>query len=93
MDFLPFQSNESDVPANTNGVATNDEIPQGELDIFFRDESQFMPPGKKWADLSAEEQKLIRNRYRFDPLKPGCYQGITAITSKGVIPTQGDNGF
>lgn len=77
MEFLPYIPTD----ANAHSVATNDEIPKDELDLFFRDESQFLPPGKTWADLTPEEQKIARDRYRFDPLKPGMYQGITGISS------------
>lgn len=77
MDFLPYIPND----CNSHAVATNDEIPKDELDLFFRDESQFLPPGKTWAELSPEERKLQQDRYRFDPLKPGMYQGITGRSS------------
>lgn len=89
MDFLPYTPNDavsrvvrcvdSQPPCAEHTITTNDEIPKDELDIFFRDEAQFLPPGKTWADLSPEELKLARDRYRFDPLKPGMYQGITGI--------------
>ena len=82
MDFLPYTPND----AEAHVVSVNDEIPRNELDLFFRDEAQFLPPGKTWSDLSPEELKIVRDRYRFDPLKPGMYQGITGIGTTGGIP-------
>ena len=51
-----------------------------EFDIFYRTESEFLPGGKTFADLTPEEREKVRNQYRFDPLKPGCYQGITGFS-------------
>ena len=66
-------------------VDTNQEIPK-EMDIFFRDESEFLPPGKTWADLTEKERTEARNRYRFDAMRPGQYQSITWITKEGKTP-------
>lgn len=58
------------------------DIPE-EFDIFFRSESSFLPDGKSFRDLSREELEHLKVRYRFDPLKPGVYQGLTWI---GDVP-------
>lgn len=50
-----------------------------EFDIFYRTESEFLPPGKTFADLTPEERKKVSNQYRFDGLKPGLYQAITGF--------------
>lgn len=60
-------------------VSPNQDIPKDQLDIFFRDESEFLPEGKTWADLTEEEKALVKARYRFDPMRPGMYQGITGL--------------
>jgi len=57
-------------------VETNDEIPK-DMDVFQRSEAQFLPEGKSFEDLTKEELKELRRRYRFDYYKPGVYQGIT----------------
>jgi hypothetical protein len=59
-----------------NKVETLDAISK-DMDIFFRDESEFLPLGKTWNDLSPEEKKLAKERYRFDPMRPGIYQTMT----------------
>lgn len=53
-----------------------------ELDIFYRSEASFLPEGKTFEDLTDEERKKVQNQYRFSPLRPGIYQGITGITDK-----------
>ena len=72
------------LPLNSQGVVVNtsQEIPK-EMDIFYRQIYAFIPEGKTWADLTEEEKKIIEDQFRFDPLKPGVYQGITGITSGG----------
>ena len=54
------------------------EIPK-EWDIFFREIEAFLPEGKTLDDLTPEELKKIRSQYRFDPMRPGVYQGLTGI--------------
>jgi len=54
------------------------DIPQS-MDVYFRDESFFIPAGKKISDLTSEELAEMRARYRFDPYRPACYQGITGF--------------
>lgn len=76
--MLPFQPdlapNEPVDPPITNGQ----DIPK-ELDIFFRSESAFLPEGKTFETLTKEEREELRSRYRFDPFRPGLYQGITGM--------------
>ena len=63
-----------------SAVDTNQEISK-EMDIFFRTIQDFIPEGKTWDELTAEEQEIIKNQYRFDYLKPGCYQNITGFSN------------
>ena len=35
--------------------------------------------GKTWADLTEKEKKEAQAKYRFDPMRPGVYQGITGF--------------
>ena len=63
-------------------VPNNQDLPK-DLDIFFRNEREFLPPGKNFNDLTPEELEELKNKYRFDYLRPGIYQGITAITGTG----------
>lgn len=76
---LMLNFNPVDPPSQT-GVSSGDEIPK-DLDIFYRAESSFLPPGKKFSDLTEQEITEIKNRYRFDPLRPGIYQGITGLNN------------
>ena len=73
----PFQANVSDPNQKDPPVTTGSEIPK-DMDIFYRSESQFLPEGKAFADLTQKEKDELKNKFRFDPLKPGCYQGVTA---------------
>ena len=50
-----------------------------EFDIYFKDESEFLPEGKTFKDLTPEEEQRLKSQYRFSPYKPGIYQGLTAI--------------
>jgi hypothetical protein len=59
-------------------IDTGQEIPK-EMDIFYSSLSSFIPTGKTWSDLTPQEQEEIKNKYRFSPMKPGIYQGITGI--------------
>ena len=62
----------------SNPVDTNREIPK-KMDIFYRTEEDFVPEGKTLSSLTAAETKLVKKKYRFDPFKPGIYQGITGF--------------
>lgn len=80
-DKLDFNPNTPpSVPANP--VDTSQEIPK-ELDIFFRQESAFLPEGKELSDLTPKELSKLRAQYRFDPMRPGLYQTITGF--QGMI--------
>ena len=68
-------------PVQGEGVFDPGVIPK-EMDIFYRTESEFLPEGKTFESLTPEERKSLKNRYRFDPLRPGMYQAITGITSR-----------
>ena len=59
-------------------VATAGIIPK-EMDIFYRTESSFLPEGKTFDDLTDEEREEIRSKYRFSPMRPGIYQGISGF--------------
>lgn len=73
LDFIPYIKPDDPIP-------NNQDIPKDEMDIFFRNEADFLPPGKTFDDLTAEELQLLRSQYRFSPLRPGTYQGITGIS-------------
>jgi len=60
-------------------VPNNQDIPKNELDIFFRDINNFIPPGKTWETMTKEEKEKVRAQYRFDYMRPGQYQGITGL--------------
>lgn len=55
-----------------------DVIPD-EFDIFYQDVKAFLPPGKKWEDLTPEEYAEVQRKYRFAPYRPGQYQRISGI--------------
>ena len=62
----------------------NPQVIPDEMEIYWRDEKDFLPEGKTFSDLTEEELKALKNKYRFSPLRPGVYQGITGIsTSNG----------
>lgn len=74
-EMLPF------VPGNAHKddpIYNNEEIPD-ELNIFFRDESSFLPDGKTFDDLTEAEKKTLRQQYRFSPYRPGMYQTLTKM--------------
>ncbi len=71
-DFTPVE------PMPETKVETNCEIPK-EMDIFFRAESQFLPEGKTFDELTKEEKAMVQAKFRFDPMKPGIYQGISGF--------------
>ncbi len=72
------------IPDNApkKSVSVQSEIPK-EMDIFYRTEENFLPKNKSFKDLTPQEQKELKNKYRFDPLRNGIYQGITGL--KGSI--------
>ena len=72
-------------------VSTMDEVSK-DLDIFFWNEVYFMPEGKSFETLTDEERHEVRQRYRFDPYRPGVYHGneyngaiVLGRTRSGVI--------
>lgn len=62
----------------------NPEVIPNEEEIYWRDERYWLPEGKDFADLTKEELNALKNKYRFDPCRPGKYQGIT-----GICPNNG----
>ena len=66
-------------------VPNNQDIPKDELDILYRTIQAFIPAGKTWEQCTPEEQKKAMDQYRFDPMRPGVYQGITGL-GRGMIP-------
>ena len=73
IEFVPPSA--PSIPANDIDL---DDIPDA-LDIFYRSETYFLPEGKDFKDLTAKEKKKLRAQYRFSPMKPGQYQGITGF--------------
>ena len=62
-------------------IDNGQEIPKV-MDIFYSCLNSFIPAGKKWEDLTAQEQEEVKNKYRFSPMKPGVYQGISGINNQ-----------
>ena len=75
--MLPFPSGKG--YSQKPGVFSPQEIPK-EMDIFCRIESDFLPEGKTFKNLTPEEYKRLRSQYRFSPFRPGIYQAITGIS-------------
>ena len=69
---------ENSVPDESISDISPGEIPD-EMNIFFRDIDSFIPEGKTFDELTDDEKSKVQNRYRFDPLRPGIYQGITGF--------------
>lgn len=63
--------NHVDSPDNLN-------IPK-EMNIFQRTESEFLPDGKKFEDLTEEELNQLKQQYKYDYYRPGVYQAITGL--------------
>ena len=59
-------------------VSLSSEIPK-EMDIFYRTIEAFLPEGKTLEDLTPEELNKVKSQYRFDPMRPGIYQGISGF--------------
>ena len=72
-DFTSYTSQQQEAVFNPQV------IPDSE-DIYWRDERYFLPEGKDFKDLTEEEKKLLKNKFRFSPLRPGKYQGITGMS-------------
>lgn len=66
-----------------HAVPNNQDIPKDEMDIFYRSESEFLPEGKTWNDLTDKEKEELKAKYRFDPMRPGMYQAVTAVGRMG----------
>ena len=73
--MLPFASESAPDPV----VVFNVEVIPKEMNIFNKTESEFLPPGKTFADLTPEEERILQNQYRFSPYRPGQYQSITGM--------------
>ena len=59
-------------------VPNNQDVPK-EMDIFFRNEADFLPAGKTFADLTPEELTVLKDQYKFSPFRPGIYQAVTGV--------------
>ena len=79
LNFLPYVPR---TPSDEEAAVFKAGSIPDELDIFFRDESYFLPEGKTFDDLTDEELAHLRNQYRFSALRPGVYQGITGRNGK-----------
>lgn len=79
MSLLPLQDfNAASLDATCAPIPNGQDLPK-EMDIFFRNEAEFLPAGKTFNDLTLKEKIELRNKYRFDPFRPGVYQGITGL--------------
>jgi hypothetical protein len=65
-------------------VSPNQDIPKDEMDIFYRGEQEFLPEGRTWESLTDKERTDLKAKYRFDPLRPGMYQAVTAVGRMGA---------
>jgi len=63
-------------PPESNNVLAD--IPE-EMDIYWRGEDSFLPEGKEFSDLTEAELKRLKSQYRFCPMRPGIYQGISGF--------------
>jgi len=77
--LLPMEEFVSLTPEEQDKVFNPEVIPDEE-EIYWRDERYWLPEGKDFKDLTEEEKILLKNKFRFDPLRPGVYQGITGMT-------------
>jgi hypothetical protein len=59
-------------------IETKADIPK-EWDIFWKSIEAFLPEGKTLEDLTPQELARIKQQYRFSPMRPGIYQGITGF--------------
>jgi hypothetical protein len=75
LEFMPFSP---DSPQKSDKVIKAGDVPK-EFDIFKRDESTFLPEGKTFADLTPEEEEVLRQRYRFDFYRPGIYGSLSGF--------------
>jgi hypothetical protein len=80
MTLFKQDSFQPDLVPRPDPIPNGQDIPKDE-DIFFRDETDFLPEGKKFEDLTEQEKKDLKNKYRFDPMRPGIYQGITGMNN------------
>ena len=74
LNFRPVYPGTSQTPV----VFKGDVIPK-EFDIYYKAEKEFLPDGENFADLSHQQKKNVQNAYRFSPLRPGIYQGLTGF--------------
>jgi hypothetical protein len=76
--LLPFPEGQPPEP-----ISTNDEMPKGDMDIYYRSEESFLPEGKKLEDLTPEELEVYKNKIRFSHMVPSSYQLISGM--QGMI--------
>jgi hypothetical protein len=74
--YNPATFTKNSPPADPVYLAS--EVPK-EMDIFFRTIDAFLPEGKTLEELTPQELNKLKNQMRFDPYRPGVYQGITGI--------------
>ena len=71
LDFVP------DVPPKV--TVFNPEVIPKEMEIYMKTEADFLPPGKKFEDLTPEEVRVLQNQYRFSSYRPGLYQTLSGL--------------
>jgi len=67
------------MPALDSPIPNNQDLPKDKMEIYYKSEREFLPAGKDFKDLTPEEENQLRLQYRFSPLRPGIYQGITGF--------------
>jgi len=80
MPLLPLSDVILESATKDPPIPNNQDIPKSDMDIFYRDISAFYPDGKtSWDQLTDQEKKDAKAKYRWDPFRPGCYQAVTAV--------------
>ena len=86
-DMLPLNGKKKkkrgngELPEQQSSHFNLSDIPK-QMDVYWRPFSEFLPEGVDYDELSEEEKKIAKNRYRFAFLRPGKYQSITGIGGK-----------
>lgn len=78
MDLMPFQPDTTPIDPP---VMSNADIPK-EFDIFSQPESDFLPNGKRFEDLTPEEMMEVTTKYRFAYFRSGMSQVLSGMTTR-----------
>ena len=56
--------------------------PDGGVHPFLYTESDLLPDGVDFDDLTDEEQQTLADVYRFAPIRPGRKQGLSHLSNR-----------